>query len=181
MKIDYSIFVSSVDELKNLRHLAILSMLTALCVILGFFQLQLGDFMSISFGFLAVGMMGELFGPAAACLGAGVSDLLSYFLHPSGAFFPGFTLSACIGGIIYGFFLYKKRTLSFGRILLAMLTVGVFVNLFLNTLWLTILYGYGYIAMLPLRLLKECVTIPFNSLVFYLFNKPIVPVIKNLL
>lgn len=174
------IFSSSFNELKNLRHLAMLSMLTALCIILGFFQLQLGEFLSISFGFLAVGMIGELFGPVAACLGAGVSDLLSYFLHPAGVFFPGFTLSACIGGVLYGVFLYKKP-FSFIRIFFAMLVVGIFVNLFLNTLWLTLLYGDGYIAIFPMRLLKNCITIPFNSILFYLFNKPILPIIKNFL
>ncbi len=71
-----------------------------------------------------------------------------------------------IAGVIYGCFFYKKK-LSIGRVLAAELVVSVVCNIFLGTLWLTIMYEKGFVALLPVRILKNLAMWPVNSFLFY--------------
>lgn len=93
-------FTDSFQELKNVRNLAAVSMLLAITVILGFYRLQITDYLRIGFDSLAKELTGMLFGPVAACVVAGLADLISFVLKPVGAFFPGLTLSAMLAGVI---------------------------------------------------------------------------------
>lgn len=162
----------STKELKKIRSLCICAMLTAICVALGMFHLQLGSSLQLSFGFLAMGLIGAWFGPVPAALCGGLSDLISFFLFPTGSFFPGFTLSAIVGGFLYGIVMYQRQ-IRFWRVLVAFSLVGLIVNVLLNTLWVVILYGYGVWALLPVRVAKNLVTIPLNAIIFYFISKPL--------
>ena len=62
----------------------------------------------IGFGFLPVAITAIMFGPIWAALCYTVGDLLGMMIFPTGQFFPGFTLSAFITGLLYGILLYKK-------------------------------------------------------------------------
>ena len=62
----------------------------------------------IGIGFLPIAIGGILFGPIYAGFAAVIGDLLGSMLFPSGPFFPGFTLSAFISGLVYGCFFYKR-------------------------------------------------------------------------
>ena len=103
-------------------------------------------------------MTGILFGPKAAGLAYAASDILGMLLLPKSGYFPGFTLSALISGALYGTFLYKKD--SYLRIILCVLAIGIVVDLGLNTLWLSIILGKGYLALLPARLIKTVLMVP---------------------
>lgn len=94
----------SASELKDTRKLTTVAMLIALAVILGFFAtVQLGDFLKIGFSFVPNELTAMFFGPAVGGIMAGVSDILKFIVKPTGQFFPGFTISAILGGMIYGF------------------------------------------------------------------------------
>ena len=56
----------------------------------------------IGLGFAAVMVCGMLYGPGWAALCAGLGDLVGSLLFPTGAYFPGFTVTAAIGGAILG-------------------------------------------------------------------------------
>ena len=92
-------------------------------------------------------------------------DILKYIINPSGAFFFGFTFNAILAGVIYGAFWYK-RPLSFARVMAARLVVIVVCNLLLNTLWLSMLSGKGFLVLLGPRVLKNLIMWPVDSLVF---------------
>ena len=111
-----------------------------------------------------------LFGPVTGCLVGGLSDVIAYIVKPVGGFFPGFTISAMLGGIIYGVILYKKP-LSLKRVIIANSIVAVTVNLFLNTLWLTLLYGDAFFALLLARAAKQLIMLPVDTLLFYMTAK----------
>ena len=104
--------------------------------------------MTFSFGFIAVVTAAILYGPIAAGIVAALSDFLGAVLFPIGAYFPGFTLTACLTGVVFGLFLYKEQ--SFTRILGATLVNQIFGSLLLNSFWLSVLYGsrtyFGYVA-----------------------------------
>lgn len=163
-------FVDSFHELKYLRTIAITAMLIAVAVVLGFYTIQLTEFIRIGFAFLANELGGMLFGPVVGALMGGLIDVVKYLVNPVGPFFPGLTLSAVLTGLVYGMVLYR-RPLSIKRIIVANSLVSVFINLLLNTYWMSILYGNAYMALLPARAAKQIIMLPLEVILFYTIGK----------
>ena len=160
-------FQESARELKEHKTLVVTAMMIALGVVLGFYTVQIGDFLKIGFSGLANELTAMLFGPVVGGLMGGVTDIQKFVIRPTGPFFFGFTLNAVLGAVIYGMFWYK-RPLSLKRVFAAKITVAIVVNLFLNTYWLSILYGKGFAALLPARAIKQLISVPVDSLLFFL-------------
>ena len=95
----------------------------------------------ISFGFIAVAFAAAFLGLPYAAAVAGVGDLLGSLLFPFGTYFPGFTLTNCVYGIILAIFLYKKA--SWFKVILCVILNKLVCSLLLNTLWISILYRGG--------------------------------------
>lgn len=113
----------------------------------------------IGFTFLPIAISAIMFGPVTAGITAAIADFVGFMLNPFGVFFPGFTFSAFLTGIIYGLFLYKKE-ITFVRTTLAVVLISIFVYLGLDTIWLWILTGDAIYGLLPLRIAKSLVLIP---------------------
>jgi ECF transporter S component (folate family) len=144
--------------MKKTRVLTFMSLLVAMNVLLTHIvPVIMIDVTRVSFGFIPMSLSSILFGPLIGGVGAAVSDLMGMIIAPKGAYFPGFTLSAFLSGAIYGLLLYKKDK-SLPRIIVAVLCVSVFVNIGLNTYWLTIINGKGYLALLPARIIQNAIT-----------------------
>ena len=131
------------------------ALLVALQVILARFLSINTTFVVINLSFLAVALAGILFGPFWGMAVGGVSDVVGASLFPFGAFFPGFTLTAALVGLIYGAFLHAKNGAFQGwngwlRVVGASLSASL-VRLVLNSVWLYVLYGAGLFGMLPAR------------------------------
>lgn len=75
-----------------------------------------------------------------------------------------------LAAFIYGCFYYKKK-LTLWRVLLAKLIVILVVNVVLNTLWLDMLYGKGFLVLLPARAIKNLIMWPIDSIIFYVFTR----------
>lgn len=164
------LFKDSFHELKSTTVLTKAALLVAVTVALGFYRIQVTEFLRIGFDFVPKEMTGMMFGPFVGAMVGGISDIIAYFIRPMGPFFPGMTISAILGGIIYGVFLYKKP-LSLKRIIMANTTVTIFVNLLLNTYWMTVLYGNSFIAMFPARFVKELIMLPISVTIYYTIAK----------
>lgn len=160
----------------NTKKLVILAFLVALSIILTRFCSINTDILRIGFGWLPAAIAGIMFGPIWAGAAYAVADVLGMMIFPSGAFFPGFTFTAFITGCIYGY-MYKKEV-SIKNILLPVILVCLVINLFLDTLWLQILYGQGYLVILPPRIIKCAVMVPIQFFLIQLCWKKIVPKIK---
>ncbi|MDR1017121.1 MAG: folate family ECF transporter S component [Lachnospiraceae bacterium] len=178
-----NIFKDSLDNLRKVNSLAIMAMLLALNVILGYFTLQLGDLVKIGYSFIAVELSSMFFGPTSGMIVGGLGDLLKYIIKPTGPFFPGFTISAIAGGLIYGLILYKKPV-TLKRIALANGLNCFFVNMVLNTVWLAMLYNQAYIAMVPARFLKQIIMYPIEVIMFFvvykvLYKSKFISLVKN--
>lgn len=150
----------------RVRTITTLGLLGAISIVLGMFTLALGDYIKIGFSTIANQLVYYLYGPVVGGIFGGVLDVLKYFVKPTGPFFPGWTVSAMVAGVIYGCFFYHQP-LSLKRVLVAELTVSVFCNMFLGTLWLTIMYEKGFMALLPMRVVKNLIMWPINSILFY--------------
>lgn len=126
----------------------------------------------ISFGEIPIIMSGLMFGPFAGGVTGVVADLVGVLINPQGAYHPGFTLSSALWGVIPGlFFLVFKKKGSYEKIysklniLMAVSVAFIGVSLILNTIWLRQLYGTGFIALLPGRVLNALVSIPLQTLI----------------
>lgn len=156
--------------MKNTRVLVFAGLLLAMQLVLTRYIVIQTDILRISFGFLPQSISSMMFGPFIGATIGAVEDLLGMAIAAKGAYFPGFTFSAMLTGAIYGFFLYKKPKSIF-RIILAVLTVTLVVDLGLNTLWLTMITGKAAAVLLPSRLLKSAIMFPVQvSMIFVLWQ-----------
>ncbi|GEK91951.1 folate family ECF transporter S component [Alkalibacterium kapii] len=156
----------------NTKGLAIVGILMAMAIALGRVGITT-PIVRITFSFLPNALIGMLFGPWVAGVAAALGDLLSFIIGGGvGGFFPGFTLSAFLGGIFYGLFLHKKKVTK-KRVLFAVAFNTLFVNLTLNTLWIYILTQNPIAVILPPRLLQNAVmcVVRFLSIWFIANNK----------
>jgi ECF transporter S component (folate family) len=160
----------SAKEFKNLRSLLACSLLLALGIILNMYAtVRVSDALKVSTSFIALASIGLLFGPVPAMISGGVLDVVSFLFKPDGPFFPGFTVSSILSGLLYGLLLYRRGTRSLYILApLAKLLVNLLINLVLNTYWITILYGRGFLAILPARVLKNLVAWPVESIILVL-------------
>lgn len=161
-----TLFTDSYNEFKSVRTITLMAMFGAISVILGYFTLVIGDYIKIGFSTISNQFVYYLFGPVVGGFFGGALDLLKYFVNPTGAFFPGFTFSAILAGVLYGMILYK-HPLSLKRVLAAEFLVSLICNILLGTLWLTMLYNKGFLVLLPMRLIKNLIMWPINSFLFY--------------
>ena len=97
-------------------------------------------------------------------------DLVKFFMKPDGPFFFGFTFNAMLAAFIYGCFYYRRK-LTIWRVLAAKFVVILIVNVLLNTLWLDMLYGKGFLAILPMRALKNLIMWPIDSVIFFTITR----------
>lgn len=169
----YQMLSSSCKELKNLRSMTGLSMLLALSILLTyFFRIDFGGNLSVGLSFVATGLMGMLYGPVATGLANGAGDLIKFALRPRGAYFFGYTFNVMLAGAIYGLFLYKKKP-TLWRVAAAKTLVNLVVNAILNTLWMSLLMGEGFYAMIPVRIIKNLTMLPVEIAILYVSLKAV--------
>ena len=136
----------------NTRTLTSLALLTALEIVLSRFLSINAWNIKIGFSFVPIVVAALLFGPLEAGIVAALGDFLGAILFPIGAYFPGFTLTAFLTGCVFGFFLHKKQ--DWPQILVAVGINQFVLSLFLNTLWISILYGSPYGPLLATRIVQ---------------------------
>ncbi len=157
----------------NVKKLVEISLLIALEVILTRFCSINTAILRIGFGFLPIAIIAMMYGPISAGMAYAVGDILGMMIFPSGSYFPGFTLTAFLTGVIYGVVLYKHPK-TWGRIILATCLVCLGMNLCLDTVWLHILMGKGFFALLPTRIFKAAIMIPIQTILIQLVWKNII-------
>ncbi len=126
----------------------------------------------ISFGEVPLMMSGLLFGPVIGGISGLAADAIGVMINPQGAFHPGFMLSSVLWGVIPGLFgVYfkaigdKRNPFTIQRIVLTVSISIVIISLGLNTLWLSSLYGKGFMVLLPGRVIAAFVNIPLHSFI----------------
>ena len=159
-------FPDSFREMSKLRTITLIAMLLAVSVVLSFFTIQVSESLRVGLGYLITATMGMLFGPVTAGIAAGVGDIVKYLIKPSGAFFPGFTITAILGGVLYGMVFYHSRV-TLVRAIVAKTLTNLLLNILLNTFWLSIMMGKGFWALVPSRVIKNIALLPVEILLLY--------------
>ena len=135
------------------QRLIIMAFLIAISVVLTRFCSINTPILRIGFGFMPCAIMGIMYGPLWAGAGYAIADVLGMMIFPNGAYFPGFTLTAFLTGVVYGLF-YHNREITIKSSILPNLIVSFVLNLVLDTVWLMILMGQGFLVLLPTRIIK---------------------------
>lgn len=162
-----SLYLNSIKELKITKNLVFCGLMGALAIVLGAIAtINIGPYIRIGFSGLPNRIVDFLFGPVVGSLFGGMLDVLKFIVKPTGPFFFGFTFDAMLAGILFGSILYKKP-LTIWRVLLAEFLCKLIVNCGFNTLWISILYGKGFLAILPARLIKNLVMLPIDTAMVY--------------
>ena len=134
-----------------------------------------------------------MFGPVVGAIFGGVLDVVKFLIKPDGGFFFGYTLTAMVGGLIYGLFFYKlqiKKPLETGLtgsklviawikanalsillIFIANALVKVICNIGMNTLWTSMMSGKAWMALIPSRLVKNLIQIPVDTVLHFVLLK----------
>ncbi|MCR5547022.1 MAG: folate family ECF transporter S component [Lachnospiraceae bacterium] len=157
-------------KLKNVQVLTVSAFLVAIATVLGFFKIPITELIEIRFQFLPIAAGGAMFGPAVGGIIGMLTDVLAYLVKPTGAFFPGFTISSILSGIIYGLFFYKKK-ITIPRIIVCQLTETIICSLIINSINLSILYGNPINVVMATRLLKVLVMFPVNTVILTVMLK----------
>lgn len=118
----------------------------------------------ISYGSVPLAMAGIMLGPVVGTLAGIVADLVGVLLLPQGSFFPGFTLSSALQGLIPALIVHKlyiDKSVPFSKIItntvIAITLMTIIVSLGLNTLWLTFLMDKAFMVLLPTRVLSSVI------------------------
>lgn len=163
--------------------------LTALSVVLGRFAsipvTLLGVFaLNFGFGLAPVILSGLLFGPSWGFLTGFLADLIGALAFPKGAYVPLFSLTYALAGFtpallamgFPGVRAWLRQPLfptdaaqdvacrSYPRLLLAVAISQLLFSVGLNSLFIALLYGRSFWALLPTRLAAQVVLIPLFAL-----------------
>ena len=161
------LYQHSLREFRSTKTIVLCRILAALAIVLSMVaSIQLGPYIKIGFSGLPNRIVEFLFGPVVGCLFGGALDLLKYVLKTDGPFFFGFTFNAMLSGLIYGTLLYRCPV-SIKRIVIAEFLVKLVINCGLNTLWLSMLYGKGFIVLLTPRVIKNVIMLPIDSFILF--------------
>lgn len=192
-----NMFLSSAKELKSTRNLVICAMMAALAIVLSYTtSFYITPTIKVGFSGLPNRLVDFMFGPVVGAIFGGVMDVLKFLIKPDGGFFFGYTVTAIVGGFIYGLFYYKlqikkpleinpeteTRTMLFWLwvkvnakaillIFIANLLVKALCNVGLNTLWTSMTTGKAWLALIPARLTKNLIQVPTDTVLHFVLLK----------
>ncbi len=187
-----NLFISSAKELKSTRNLVICAMMAALAIVLSYTtSFYITPTIKVGFSGLPNRLVDFMFGPVVGTMFGGIMDVLKFLIKPDGGFFFGYTLTAMVGGFIYGLFYYRLQIktpehaaeltgkekfkawvmVNLKTILLIFIAnalVKIICNIGMNTLWTSMMSGKAWLALIPSRLVKNLIQIPVDT-VFHFF------------
>lgn len=190
----FGMFKDSALEFKSTRNLVICAMMAALAIVLSYTtSFYITNEIKIGFSGLPNRLVDFMFGPVMGCIFGGLMDVIKFFIKPDGAFFPGYTLTAMVGGLIYGIFYYRLQikqpqlttetgwakvkawilanVTSILLIFIANVLVKFICNIGLNTLWSSMFTGKAWLALIPTRILKNLIQIPVDTVLHFVLIK----------
>lgn len=176
-------WVQAVSEFRNLRVLLFAALMIALRVALKSVSIPIAANLRINIAFFINAYGAMVFGPVVAIAAAAVSDTLGCLLFPSGPYFFPFILTEIAGSLIFALFLYRTKVTTL-RVTLSRFCIDFFVNIVLNTpiMWLyyRMVLGKNYAVFDLMRVVKNLVMFPIESVLLVLFLRVVIPPTRKL-
>ncbi|MBW9212247.1 MULTISPECIES: folate family ECF transporter S component [Terrabacteria group] len=172
-------FSNSAKNLKDVRYLAIMAIFIALKIIAtNYLHITVSHNLRAGFGFVLVAVEASILGPVAGMLSAAITDTLGFMLQPNGTYFPGYILTAMLGSFFYGIFLYGNQ-IKVRHLILAKMCNSIFTNIFLNSLWSSMLYTkktlWGYMTA---SAIKNTSLFPLEVILLLLLFNALIPILN---
>ena len=140
---------------KNTGMVTVMGMLIALEIVLSRFLSISAWNVKIGFSFVPIVIAAILYGSVHAGIVAALGDFLGALMFPIGPYFPGFTLTAFLTGMVFGLFLHGKAGV---KNTLAAVGINQFIlSLILNTFWISVLYGSPFLPLLGTRVIQSLI------------------------
>lgn len=168
------------------KKIILSAMLLAILIILSRFVSIKTQILVISLSFIPIMMSAIWLGPKYSTAIALLGDFLGAILFPFGPYFPGFTVSAALSGLVYGLFLYNKgeelgtKSLII-RLILSSVIVLTAINILLTSYWIHMLYGNAYIAVMAGRVTTQALMLPIQIVTIFALEKFTRPYVKKYL
>lgn len=166
----FHLLKESAQEIKKVTSLCATAMLLALKSVVSLFRIQISNILEIGFSHLVSGITAFYYGPVMAGFAGILGDTIEYLFRPTGPYFPGFALNEFVIGFVYGSFFYKKK-ITLSRVILARLCVVLLVEVCMTPLWLNILYGKAFIALVSARITSQIIKFPIDCILLYTLLK----------
>ncbi len=148
-----------------LINMVLIALLIAIQIILSRFGSIPTPIMKIGLAFIPIAFASKYIGIKEGMIVAGLGDLLGALLFPIGTYLPQLTITAILRAFLLGIIACKKTNLL--TISTAVIVCEVVCSLLINTFWISLLYGDGFIALLPQRLLQSAIMTPVQILILY--------------
>jgi len=151
------------------KKIVLAGLLLAASIILSRFISIKTPILVISFTYIPIMFSAILLGPKWSATIAGLADLIGAILFPFGTFFPGYTLSAILTGLIYGLLLHNKVSLK--NLIISSVIVLLFIHTGLTSLWVNITSGKAILVFLPTRIISAIIMLPIQVATIYFLHK----------
>lgn len=164
----------ALSDFKKLPVLAFSALMIAACIALSYVpSIHISDQVRVTWGFLARALCGLVGGPVNALVFGAAEDTISFLMHPTGPYFPGYALTTMLGTMLYALFLYRARVTVL-RVFLAKLSTNL-LNVTLGALWSSILYGKAYLYYASASLVKNAIMLPVQTAMLCLLFAAVLP------
>ncbi len=171
-------WLSSWRKFRKIKYLAIMGFLVALQTILNGFRIPVSENLNIMFSYIPFAILGMIVGPSAAMVCGVIADFLGVITSGFGPYFPGYTLSKVLSGLIYGLMLYRQKP-TFPRILATKAIINYLINVLLGSLWSSMLYSQSFLYFASVSVVKNTILLPFEALILFLMLKYLHPFLKR--
>ena len=175
-KKDY--WTSSAAKLRSTKFLAVMAIMIAMKVVISAWYIPVGENLRIHVTFFITAIEGCILGPVAAAVSGGITDVLSFMIHPTGPFFFGYTLSSIAGSFIYGLLFYRTKV-TLPRIIAAKALVNYLVNVLLGSLWSAMMFSKGYIFYATQSVIKNTLLLPLEIIALYAVFRIVLPILQH--
>ncbi len=175
-----NIFVSSAKELGTLHTVVFCGLMGGLSIILTMVaSVKMGPYINIGFSWIPNRIVDFMFGPIVGMIYGGAMDIVKWMAKPDGDFMIIYTFVPMLTGIIVGTLLYKKPV-SLVRIIIVQIIIKIFINAGLNTYLMSVTGGKAFMELLPLRLLKNVIMIPIDSMILFVVLTTVAGILPKL-
>ena len=149
----------------NVYLIVNIAVLIALEIVLNRFAAINTQYLKIAFNFIPIVVCAIIYGPVWAAVTWSLADIIgAVFLNTvGGAYFPGFTLTLALAGLLYGVCLHRSVVHPW-HIAAAVLVYSLCLSYVLNTIWISFVYGIPIPTLLVTRIVQLVCNIVFQSL-----------------
>ena len=171
------------SELKRTKVLVFAALMIALRVVLKMVSIPIGVDMRINTAFIVNAYGAAVFGPVVGLIAAAITDTLGCIFFPTGVYFFPFIFIEMAGSLFYALCFYRAK-ISPTRIIIATVLINLGVNIVLNTplmmLYYDLVMGKYYAPFDMLRIAKNLVEIPVETVILMLVFRAVIPATKHL-